>query len=170
MAVIPQRLAWKKYARCGFALGGLFLLGALCGCGGGDGGGDRDYISLGTAPVGGVFRPVGEAISSALNDNPGENRWRSQPKGTKGSQQNIRELDSGRIQLAMSNSAITYYAVRGQGVFEKPFPVRAIVTLAPNVGLFITPRIPASARWPTCEANGSSWDPVEPALSYSWGP
>ncbi len=116
-----------------FVAGCLTALLVLPGCGSSD----REYVTLGTAPIGGAFRPVGEAIAASLNSNP-ENAWRAQPKGTKGSQQNIRELDSGRIQLAMSNSAISYYAVRGEGAFEKPFPVRAVVTLAPNVGLFIT--------------------------------
>lgn len=96
------------------------------------------FITLGTAPVGGAFRPVGDAIASVLNENKGENSWKVQSKGTKGSQQNIRELDKGDIQLAMSNSAISYYAVQGKGAWEKKYDIRAVVTLAPNVGLFIT--------------------------------
>jgi TRAP transporter TAXI family solute receptor len=88
--------------------------------------------------VGGAFRPVGDAIASVLNEFKGENSWKVQSKGTKGSQQNIRELDSGDVQLAMSNSAITYYAVRGESGWDKRYDLRAIVTLAPNVGLFIT--------------------------------
>jgi TRAP transporter TAXI family solute receptor len=117
---------------------------ALCGCGGGDGGagggdaGGRRFVTLGTAPVGGAFRPVGEAISSVLNEHKGEAAWRVQPKGTKGSQQNILGLEDGELQLAMSNSAISYHAVQGRGGFEKPYEIRAVVTLAPNIGLFIT--------------------------------
>jgi uncharacterized protein len=118
----------------GFALVALGLLPWLAGCGGDS----RQFVTLGTAPVGGAFRPVGDAIASVLNEFRGENTWRVQAKGTKGSQQNIRELDSGDIQLAMSNSAITYYAVRGESGWEKPYDMRAVVTLAPNVGLFIT--------------------------------
>jgi TRAP transporter TAXI family solute receptor len=115
------------------------LLPILAGCGGdGSGTGKRQFVTIGTAPVGGAFRPVGDAIGSVLNDNKGENNWKAQSKGTKGSQQNIRELDKGDIQLAMSNSAISYYAVRGEGVWEKEYDLRTVVTLAPNVGLFIT--------------------------------
>jgi TRAP transporter TAXI family solute receptor len=88
--------------------------------------------------VGGAFRPVGEAISSVLNQHKGENTWKLQPKGTKGSQQNIRELAAGDLQLAMSNAAISYHAVNGKGAFKAPYEIRAVVTLAPNVGLFIT--------------------------------
>lgn len=114
--------------------GGLLL--PLSGCGGSSE--RRQFVTLGTAPTGGAFRPVGDAIASVLNEFRGESAWRVQSKGTMGSQQNIRELDSGAIQLAMSNSAITYYAVRGESGWEKPYDLRAVVTLAPNVGLFIT--------------------------------
>jgi TRAP-type uncharacterized transport system substrate-binding protein len=31
-----------------------------------------------------------------------------------------------------------YYAVRGEAGWDKPYDLRAVVTLAPNVGLFIT--------------------------------
>ena len=114
----------------------------LSGCNGDDPGGDtsgsRQFVTLGTAPVGGAFRPVGDAIASVLNEYRGENNWHAQSKGTKGSQQNIRELDRDDIQLAMSNSAISYHAVRGEGVWVKKHDIRAVVTLAPNVGLFIT--------------------------------
>ena len=68
--------------------------------------GKREFVTLGTAPVGGAFRPVGDAIASVLNEFKGQNNWRVQSSGTKGSQQNIRELDKGELQLAMSNSAI----------------------------------------------------------------
>ena len=123
----------------GFALVAIGLLPWLAGCGGASSQ-RREFVTLGTAPVGGAFRPVGDAIASVLNEFRGENNWRVQSKGTKGSQQNIRELDSGDIQLAMSNSAITYYAVRGESGWDKQYDMRAVVTLAPNVGLFITKR------------------------------
>jgi uncharacterized protein len=120
----------------GFALVAWGLL-LVAGCG--DGASQRrQFVTLGTAPTGGAFRPVGDAIASVLNEYRGEHPWRVQSKGTMGSQQNIRELDSGAIQLAMSNSAITYYAVRGEAGWDKPYDLRAVVTLAPNVGLFIT--------------------------------
>ncbi len=113
--------------------------GGGTGGGNGDGtGGGRRFVTLGTAPIGGAFRPVGDAIASVLNEHQGAIRWKVEPRGTKGSQQNIRELDSGDLQLAMSNSAITYFAVRGEDVWDKPYDLRAVVTLAPNVGLFIT--------------------------------
>lgn len=118
----------------------LVITGSLLlftGCGGGGSGG-RQFVTLGTAPVGGAFKPVGDAIASTLNENKGENNWQVQSKGTKGSQQNIRMLESGGIQLGMSNSAISYHGIHGTGVWTKTYELRTVVTLAPNVGLFIT--------------------------------
>lgn len=114
----------------------------LAGCpgGGGNGGGGRNFVSLGTAPIGGAFAPVGNAIASVLNEHKGENQWKVQAQGTKGSQQNIHMLEDGDLQLAMSNSAISYYAYLGDNEmgWDKKHDIRAVVTLAPNVGLFIT--------------------------------
>ena len=105
---------------------------------GGGGGGRRQFLSMGTAPVGGAFAVVGQAISEVLNANKGDANWKMQAKGTKGSQENIRRLAKGDLQLALSNSAITYFAVRGESGWEQKYDMRAIATLAPNVAMFIT--------------------------------
>ena len=121
-----------------FALPALVLLLA---CGGGDGadGGSAAprFLSMGTAPVGGAFPVVGGAIAEVLNDNRGENNWRVQPRGTKGSQENIRRLARGELELAMSNSAISYFAVLGESGWEQSYEIRAVATLAPNIATFI---------------------------------
>jgi TRAP transporter TAXI family solute receptor len=98
----------------------------------------REYLSMGTAPVGGAFPVVGGAIAEVLNEHKGTNVWKVQAKGTKGSQENIRRLAQGKLQLALSNSAITYFAVRGESGWEDKYDMRAICTLAPNVAMFIT--------------------------------
>ena len=118
----------------------LALASLLAACGGGDGsgGGKSAFLSMGTAPVGGAFQVVGGAIAEVLNASRGDNTWKVQAKGTKGSQENIRRLGKGDMQLALSNSAITYFAVRGEAGWEQKYPARAIVTLAPNVAMFIT--------------------------------
>ena len=127
----------------------LITLLSLAGCGGGDsssgtggsaGGstGRRAFLSMGTAPVGGAFNVVGGAIAEVLNEQKGDNNWKVQAKGTKGSQANIRGLSDGKLQLALSNSAISYFAARGESSWDKKYDIRAIVTLAPNVAMFIT--------------------------------
>lgn len=127
-----------------FGLASVSLaLVALVGCGGGDGdtaggGGGTSFVSMGTAPVGGAFNQVGADISEVLNNHKGENTWKVQAKGTKGSQENIRRLDKGELQLALSNAAISYHAVNGTAGWDKKYDIRTIATIAPNVAMFIT--------------------------------
>jgi TRAP transporter TAXI family solute receptor len=128
------------------ALGGLLLAPLLLtGCaGGGEGDGEsatgsqRRFLSVGTAPSGGAFFVVGAALSEILNEAGGDGAWRVTAEATKGSQENIRRLARGELDLALSNAAITYFAVRGEGGWEQSYPMRAVMTLAPNIALFLT--------------------------------
>lgn len=107
--------------------------------GNGDGAtGARQFVTLGTAPDGGAFAPVGNAISVVVEANKGDLNWKVAPQGTKGTQENIRKLDAGEIEFGMANAAISYFANRGEGAWEKPYQIRAVATLAPNVGVFVT--------------------------------
>jgi TRAP transporter TAXI family solute receptor len=124
---------------------GIILLAAACG--GGDGSGTREaedaaaerrFLSIGTAPPGGAFFVVGGALGEVL-DTSGPAGWEVTAEATKGSKENIRRLAAGELDLALANSAITYFAVRGSEGWEKKYPMRAIMTLAPNVALFISP-------------------------------
>ena len=100
----------------------------------------RRFISIGTAPVGGAFFPVGTAIAEVVGGNTAVENWEVTAEATKGTQENIRRLASGDLEFALANAAISYFAVRGEGAWEKPHNIRAVMTLAPNVGLFITPQ------------------------------
>lgn len=105
----------------------------LAGCGEG-----REYISVGTAPVGGAFYTVGGAITEVINDQQEEHNWRVTAESTGGSMENIRLLEQGEIQAAMSNASITFFAVRGTEGWDKAYDVQSVMTLFPNVALFIT--------------------------------
>ena len=127
------------------ALAGLLLAGCAGG-GDGDAGADTSsasgrpqFLSVGTAPPGGAFFQVGGAIAATLNKHKGDNAWETTAEATKGSQENIRRLDGGDLDLALANSAISYFAVRGEEGWEQAYPIRVVMTLAPNVALFITP-------------------------------
>ncbi len=101
------------------------------------------FVSMGTAPVGGTFPVMGNAMAEVLNEHPPNEGdwadWKVQTKGTKGTQENIRRLSHNEFELGLSNAAISYFAYRGEGGWEKPYEgVRAVATLAPLVGLFIT--------------------------------
>jgi len=130
------------------ALAGLALLASAC-AGEGDGAapaatgaeteaaGSR-FLSVGTAPPGGAFFVVGGALSEVL-DTYGPAAWAVTAEATKGSQENIRRLAQGDLDLALANAAISYFAVRGSEGWEQAYPVRTVMTLAPNVALFLTP-------------------------------
>ena len=116
--------------------------GLLVGCGrnsstsGVDGG--RKFVTVGTAPEGGAFAPVGNAIANVVEANKGELNWKVATQGTKGTQENIRKLEAGELEFGMSNAGIAYFATRGEGAWAKPHDVRSVATLAPNVGVFVT--------------------------------
>lgn len=118
---------------------------AVAGCGGDNGDSEAEaasskrlFISIGTAPVVGGFFTMGGALGEVLNANPGTHNWQVTAEATKGSQENIRRLVKGEIELALSNAAITYHAVRGDASWGHPYDVQAVMTLAPNIAQFIT--------------------------------
>ena len=97
------------------------------------------FLSIGTAPPGGAFFVVGGALAEVLNAHSGEANWQVTAEATKGTQENLRRLDSGELDFALANAAISYFAARGEGAWDKEYPVRVVMTLAPNVALFIAP-------------------------------
>ncbi|MBT4138179.1 MAG: TAXI family TRAP transporter solute-binding subunit, partial [Candidatus Latescibacteria bacterium] len=81
---------------------------------------------------------VGGAIAQVVNEN--ETAWDVSAEATKGTQENIRRLASGELDFALANAAISYFAVRGEGAWGQKQGVQAVMTLAPNIALFITPQ------------------------------
>lgn len=126
-----------------FPLLAIFTAGLIMGCdesGSKDGGSEtaRKFVTVGTAPDGGAFAPVGNAIANVVDGNKGDLNWKVAVQGTKGTQENIRMLDDGQLEFAMSNAGIAYFANRGEDGWDKPMAVRSVATLAPNVGIFVT--------------------------------
>lgn len=114
---------------------------AVAACRGGQSPAQR-FLSFGTAPPGGAFFVVGGAIAEVLNEQGEANGWEVTAEATKGTLENVRRLVTGEMDLALANSAITYFAVRGEpaGEWERAYPVRSVMTLAPNVAMFVAPR------------------------------
>ena len=106
------------------------------GCGGSGEDTAPTFLSLGTAPPGGAFFVVGGALAEVL----GEAGLRVTPEATKGSGENIRRLASGELDFAISNSAVTYFAARGEDGWGRAYPIQSVMTLAPNVATFVAPR------------------------------
>ncbi|MBM41819.1 MAG: hypothetical protein CL483_07845 [Acidobacteria bacterium] len=129
--------------RLGFCIA-LTLAATAVACGGGDGGGNDDapsrvFVSMGTAPPGGTFFVFGSALAEVMNEFGAGFGWNTTAEATSGSQENIRRLVSGELDFALSNAAITYFAVRGTEGWDQAYPMRTVMTLAPNVALWITP-------------------------------
>ena len=122
----------------------IFVSTVLVACGGGgDESGDaepsRVFLSFGTAPPGGAFFVVGSALAEVVNETGVAEGFSVTAEATSGSQENIRRLATGEIDFALSNAAITYFAVRGTEGWDRAYPVRSVMTLAPNVALFVAP-------------------------------
>ncbi|MBG87375.1 MAG: hypothetical protein CMO80_10800 [Verrucomicrobiales bacterium] len=145
-----ESIAMKKLTKRDFlATSALGSAALLAGCGGGnDAGttpgkpatsaGGRQFITVGTAPVGGVFFVVGGAISDVISANKGENNWTVSAEASRGSQENIRLISSGDQQLSMANSSISYFAARGEGGWDKAYPINAVMTMFPLIAQFVT--------------------------------
>jgi hypothetical protein len=115
---------------------GLVALGSLAYAASGK----TKFLSIGTAPPGGVFYVVGGAIAEVLNASTDNGKWNVTAESTMGTQENIRRLVKGELDIGMANASITYFAVRGEGEWKGKQAVQSVMTLAPNVAFFITPK------------------------------
>lgn len=113
---------------------------AGCGDRGGNGSDEiPQFVSVGTAPQGGTFFLIGAAIANTLDEGAEAGGWKKvTAESTGGSLENFRRLDSKEVQLAMANSSITYFAVRGEGGFDKKYDLKSVMTLFPLIGMFVT--------------------------------
>lgn len=101
---------------------------------------NTSFINIGTASSGGAFYQIGSAIAGVVEKNIEGVEWKVTAESTKGTQENIRLLvsDDGDLEFALANAAISYFAIQGKGAWKEVHPIRAVMTLAPNVGLFVT--------------------------------
>ena len=135
----------RQILPCGAAI--AVALTTITGCSGeqsdgsGSAGGTAQptFISIGTAPQGGLFSLFGNTAQGVLDANKSAHGWRGiTAETTGGSLENLRLLDSGDIQLGLANSTITYFAVHGEGGFDKKYAVQSIMTLFPLIAMFVT--------------------------------
>ena len=119
----------------GYSLAAI-IVSLLVTCGGE--GPSRVFLSIGTAPPGGAFFVVGSALAEVLNNAGADRGFSVTAEATSGSQENIRRLASGELDFALSNAAITYFAIRGTEGWNQAYSLRTVMTLAPNVAMFVT--------------------------------
>ena len=98
-------------------------------------GGTARYMAMG-----GAFGALGADLS-VLSTNPGalgvykSSDFSFTPSVHVGASNSLYNGYSGsdsKTNFALANAAITYFAVRGEGKWQKQFPVQTVMTLAPN--------------------------------------
>lgn len=109
------------------ALATTLLLATALGCSGGEGGGGRRFLSIGTGGTGGVYYPLGGALANKLSLSDPGRQYTAEVTG--GSVENVNRIIAGQIDLGFVLSVTAYEAYRGQGDFETPDS--SLVVVAP---------------------------------------
>ncbi|MBI4482226.1 MAG: TAXI family TRAP transporter solute-binding subunit [Acidobacteria bacterium] len=151
---------------------------ALCACflcvvpGCGSQQGDRrppsSFLKLGTAPVGGTYYVLGAGIAQVLSQALPETRVTAE--ATAGSGENTRLLNRRRIDLGITNTAITYHAVRGLKPWPAPIPLRAVINLHRNISLFVSQRGSGIRRVPDLKGKRVAVGPAGAGFEHLIGP
>ncbi|MHC1758221.1 MAG: TAXI family TRAP transporter solute-binding subunit [Negativicutes bacterium] len=113
---------------------------AVVGCGGGGGGGDKQAapakiqnINIATATTGGVYYPLGNAMSQLFNQKIPS--IKASAGATAGTPQNILLMQKKEAEVAFAQNGVAFYAYNGKEMFkDKPTKfLRGITNLYPNV-------------------------------------
>ncbi|MCV0427160.1 MAG: TAXI family TRAP transporter solute-binding subunit [Roseibium sp.] len=98
-----------------------------------------EELRIGTASLGGAFYPMGQSISNLVNKYAGED-ISMVPVVTGGSVQNPRLVDSGEVEIAITNNNLAVLAVNGKGPYKSgPIDMSAVAALHPSVLHMIVP-------------------------------
>ena len=116
----------------------MLVVGLLAGCGGGDkkaaapaapAADKKVFVNIATGGTAGVYYPLGGAIAEILNKNvPGMN---ASAQSTGASVANVNLLKDGKVELALIQNDIAYYAANGTEMFKdkKVAGIKGISTL-----------------------------------------
>jgi len=111
----------------------------LAGCGGEGSGGRQEFLSLGTAGTGGIYYPLGGAITSLLSVDDTQRQYTAEVTG--GSVENVNRLREGQIDLGFALAVSIYEAFHGGGDYGEPFEsLRVVAPLYPNMVHVLVPR------------------------------
>jgi TRAP transporter TAXI family solute receptor len=117
----------------------LALSAVIAGCGGEGGSGRQEFLSLGTAGTGGVYYPLGGAITSLLSVADTLRQYTAEVTG--GSVENVNRLREDQIDLGFALSVSIFEAFHGGADYGEPFPsLRIVAPLYPNMVHVLVPR------------------------------
>lgn len=92
-----------------------------------------EELRIGTASLGGAFYPMGQSISNLVNKHGGGD-ISMVPVVTGGSVQNPRLIDSGEVEIAITNNNLAVLAVNGKGPYKSgAIDMSAVAALHPSV-------------------------------------
>ena len=111
----------------------LIIVLVLTACSGNESGvADENLnLSIGTASMGGAYYPVGQEIANLITKNT-ENIEMT-PEVTGGAMENPRLVDSGEVDLGITNANLAYFAYNGTDPYESKLDISAIASLHPSV-------------------------------------
>jgi len=90
-------------------------------------------LRIGTASLGGAFYPMGQSIANLVNKYAGDG-ISMVPVVTGGSVQNPRLVDSGEVEIAITNNNLAVLAVAGKGPYKTgAIDIGAVAALHPSV-------------------------------------
>ncbi len=92
-----------------------------------------EELRIGTASLGGAFYPMGQSISNLVNKYAGDG-ISMVPVVTGGSVQNPRLIDSGEVEIAITNNNLAVLATKGVGPYKSgAIDIGAVAALHPSV-------------------------------------
>ena len=113
----------------------LAMAVGVAGCGGGDSG--EKFINIATGGTAGTYYPIGNAIADIIKKDVKGVDANAQSTGA--SVANINMLSEGRVEMAIVQNDIAYYALNGTELFEKKVEnLRGIASLYPETCQFVT--------------------------------
>ena len=117
----------------------LTLSAVTLGCGGEGGAGRREFLSLGTGGTGGIYYPLGGAITNLLS--VGDTLRQFTAEVTGGSVENVNRLREGQIDLGFALAVSIHESFHGGADYGEPFEsLRIVAPLYPNVVHVLVPR------------------------------
>lgn len=109
------------------------------GCGGEGSPGRQEFLSLGTAGTGGIYYPLGGAITSLLSVGDSVRQYTAEVTG--GSVENVNRLREGQIDLGFALSVSIFEAYHGGEDYGAAFEsLRVVAPLYPNMVHVLVPR------------------------------
>lgn len=124
---------FKKVLTAGIAF--AMAIGAA-GCGG-DSAQNETTLNIATGGTAGIYYPIGNAIAEVINKDVSGVNASAQMSGA--SVANIDMLADGKVEMAIVQNDVTYYAVNGKNMFDKKYEnLRGIASLYAETCQFVT--------------------------------